>query len=305
MVDARVLDHFAPVDVAAIRVLADEVESTSGGQPFGEVTWDGLAGRGILGDRGVLLPAPDGGVMAYAHLAHHHPSEWSLELAALPEASNAAPVLLETARQVIATDGGGHVTLWLHGGGDGGLAAAAGFVLERELLELRVPLPLSEGPRWPDGVHVRRFVVGQDEEAWLSVNNRAFSGHPEQGGWTIDTIRQRERAEWFDPEGFLLAVDDEGLAGFCWTKVHPPEPPTEPIALGEIYVIGSDPRRQGGGLGRALTTAGLESLAERGVRMGMLYVDGANEAAVALYRSLGFVTHRVDRAYATTIEPSA
>jgi mycothiol synthase len=69
-------------------------------------------------------------------------------------------------------------------------------------------------------------------------------------------------------------------------------------------VIGADPARQGRGLGRALTIGGLESLADRGVPMGMLYVDGGNEAAVALYRSLGFTTHRVDRAYGRPIEPS-
>ena len=49
-------------------------------------------------------------------------------------------------------------------------------------------------------------------------------------------------------------------------------------------MIGADPGRQGIGLGRALTVGGLASLAERGITVGMLYVDGANEAAVGLYR---------------------
>jgi len=305
--EARVLDRFGPAEVEAVRLLADALESASGVPPFGEVTWDGLAGRGLLGDRGVLLDAPDGRALAYAHLAHHQRTEWSLEVAALPEADGAPAGLVAVALEVVAAAGGGHVTLWVHGA-DGRpdvetVARTEGFALERELLELRVPLPLPEPTRWPDGVRVRTFAVGEDEEAWLLVNNRAFAGHPEQGGWTLDTIRQREQAEWFDPAGFVLAFDDAGLAGFCWTKVHPAAAPREPHALGEIYVIGADPGRQGRGLGRALTTAGLESLASRGISVGMLYVDADNAAAVALYRSLGFVTHRVDRAYGTTIPP--
>jgi mycothiol synthase len=293
----RVLDRFAPADARAVRDLADAVEAARGVEPFGEVTWDGLDGRSVLGDRGVILPGDDGRVRAYAHIAHHQPTQWSVEVAAWPGSESWRDDLLATAVDVIGREGGGHVTLWLHGDDDGGLAQSAGFVLERELLEMRVPLPLAEEPKWPDGVTVRTFEVGRDERAWLEVNNRAFAGHPEQGNWTLDTIEQRERLDWFDPQGFLLAFDADGLAGFCWTKVHPPAPPKEPVALGEIYVIGADPGRQGRGLGRALTVGGLASLAERGVTRGMLYVDGANTAAVSLYRSLGFETHRIDRAY--------
>jgi len=150
-------------------------------------------------------------------------------------------------------------------------------------------------------VTVRPFRVGEDEAAWVHVNNRAFAGHPEQGGWTVDMLRAREAEDWFDPEGLLLAFDAGGLAGSCWTKVHPPRLPHEPVALGEIYVIGADPDRHGTGLGRALTAGGLASLSDRGVTTGMLFVDAANDAAVGLYTRLGFTTHRVDRSYTITL----
>jgi len=304
MAQIRVLERFAPTDVDAIHVLADAVEQETGSVPFGEVTWDSLGGRGSPADRGLFVAGDDGAARAYAHVVRHHPAEWSIEIAARRADDGALPSLVATARDQIAAAGGGHATIWIHGDSAPTGAIAASFVLERELLELRVPLPLPDPPKWPDSVHVRTFVVGRDEAEWVEVNNRAFAGHPEQGAWTLDTIQQRERAEWFDPDGFLLAFDDDGLAGFCWTKVHPAAPPREPVALGEIYVIGADPSRQGRGLGRALTTAGLESLAHRGITVGMLFVDGANTAAVALYRSLGFVTHRVDRAYGADIPPS-
>ena len=156
------------------------------------------------------------------------------------------------------------------------------------------PLPADEPPA---GFETRPFRVGEDEKAWLEVNNRAFAGHPEQGAWTVDMLRAREQEPWFDPEGLLLAFDADGLAGSCWTKVHPAQPPREPAALGEIYVIGADPSRHGRGLGRALTAGGLASLAGRGITVGMLFVDAANDAAVGLYTSLGFTISRTDRAY--------
>jgi mycothiol synthase len=299
--EARVLDQFAPEDVATVRALAAQVEAESGTNPFGELTWTGLEGRGTLGDLGILIPGPEHAAAAYLHLAHHQPDEWAAEVAVGSGQERLLSPLLSRATDAVAREGGGHITLWVHGDQSDDEPRAAGFVLERELLEMRVPLPLPEGPRWPEGVMVRTFVVGQDDDEWLAVNNRSFAGHPEQGGWTLDTLHQREHAEWFEPKGFLLAFDDDGLAGFCWTKVHPADPPHEPVALGEIYVIGADPGRQGIGLGRALTVGGLESLAERGITIGMLYVDGANDAAVGLYRSLGFVTHRVDRAYGITV----
>jgi mycothiol synthase len=295
----QVLREFTPADVAGIRALADQVETTTGIAPFGDDAWTGMhaaPGR----DRGLLAGTGD----AYAHLAHHHAAEWSLEVAVRPGTPDVRADLLTAALDLVAREGGGRVTLWAHGttAVDDELARRAGFAPERELLQMRVALPLADvdgqAPvRWPDGVSVRTFVTGQDEAAWVAVNNRAFDGHPEQGAWTVAMLEQREREPWFDPDGLLLAFDADGLAGSCWTKVHPPQPPREPDALGEIYVIGADPSRHGRGLGRALTAAGLASLADRGIAVGMLFVDAANVAAVGLYRALGFVTARTDRAY--------
>jgi mycothiol synthase len=179
---------------------------------------------------------------------------------------------------------------------DDDLARRHGFVPERDVVQMRVPLPLADDVLAATRpVVTRPFVPGQDDEAWLRVNNRAFADHLEQGSWTSVDLHERLAADWVELAGFLVAddPDGDGLIGFCWTKIHRHRTPV----LGEIYVIGVDPAHHGGGLGRALTVAGLTSMVERGVHTGMLYTDASNEAAVALYSRLGFTVDHVDRSY--------
>jgi mycothiol synthase len=195
-----------------------------------------------------------------------------------------------------------HLWAMRAGPGDDERAGKYGFVPERDVIQMRVPLPLADDVlRATRPLTTRPFVPGKDDEAWLRVNNRAFAEHPEQGSWTLSQLHERLAAEWVDLDGFLVADDPDdpdgkGLIGFCWTKIHRNRSPV----LGEIYVIGVDPAHHGGGLGRALTVAGLNSMAERGVHIGMLYTDASNHAAVALYDRLGFTLDHVDRSYRLT-----
>ena len=161
----------------------------------------------------------------------------------------------------------------------------------RRLLNMRRALPLE--PTTANDVAVRPFVVGQDEQAWLDVNNAAFTWHHEQGCWDLATLRERMSQPWFDPAGFLLHERDSRLAAFCWTKVHA-------HGVGEIYVIAVHPDFHGLGLGRALTVTGLRHLSNIGSNVAMLYVESDNAAAVKLYESLGFDTAHTDVAYRRT-----
>jgi mycothiol synthase len=193
----------------------------------------------------------------------------------------------------------GRLRFWAHGDDPGARAFAegAGFARTRVLWQMRRALtePLPDAPL-PPGVTLRHFRPGWDERAWLAVNARAFAEHPEQGRWSEDDLRLREQEPWFDPKGFLLAVDiEDNLLGFHWTKVHPPAG-NDP-AIGEIYVLGVDPGGHRRGLGKALSVAGLEYLRGLGLAEAMLYVDESNPAAVALYGRLGFTVWSTDITY--------
>jgi mycothiol synthase len=195
-------------------------------------------------------------------------------------------------------DGHG-VRIWAHGDRPGSAALAGKFNLARirALFQLRMPLAKAPetDPAFPAGVMVRSFVPGEDEAAWLGVNQRAFAHHPEQGSWTAKDLQMREDEPWFDPNGFFLAERDGQIVGFHWTKVHQPDDGTPPI--GEVYVVGVDPGQQGGGLGKALTLAGVAHLRRLGLAEVMLYVDEDNTAAVKMYTALGFEPWSTDVMY--------
>jgi mycothiol synthase len=238
-------------------------------------------------------PAPAGPVLAgYGHLdppGQADPAEGpEAEMVIHPDYRGRGFGLI-LARALLAEAAPHPLRVWAHGDlpAARALAARAGFTRIRSLWTMHRPLadPLPD-PVFPPGVTVRTFRVGADEAAWLDLNRKAFASHPEQGAWTAEDLSLREREPWFDPDGFFLAERDGKLAGFHWTKID-----GTPPAAGEVYVVGVDPAGQGGGLGRALTLAGLHYLRSQGLPEVMLYVDEDNTPAIRLYESLGF-THR-------------
>ncbi|MCL4435013.1 MAG: mycothiol synthase [Actinobacteria bacterium] len=176
-----------------------------------------------------------------------------------------------------------------------------GMKVSRELYQMRRALPLEAEDTEPDPLVLRTFRPGQDELSWLELNNRAFASHPEQGRWDLNMLAAREQEPWFDPQGFILGVDANRLAGACWTKIHPGNLPSYP-PMGEIYVICVDPTYQGRGVSAPLLRAGLDHLSSRGLRIAMLYVDSDNAAALKLYERFGFKIDHTDRAF-TLDEP--
>jgi mycothiol synthase len=278
------LDEARAREVEALAAAAADVDGTA---PLGEHVLMHLTDAGAA-----HLLALDGD--ALRGVAQLDTAEGVAELVVHPD-HRGAGLGRRIVEEVLAR-AGGTLSVWAHGQHPGAVALAAGlgFTAVRELWQMRRSLldRLPE-PELHAGVRLRAFVPGQDDEEFLRVNNAAFDWHPEQGGWDRSQLQLREAEPWFDPAGFLLAVDEaDRLLGFHWTKEH-----TAPEPIGEVYVLGVDPSARGMRLGAALTLAGLHHLRERGQTRVMLYVEADNAAAVKLYGSLGFTRWQADVSY--------
>ncbi len=224
-----------------------------------------------------------------------------LDLAVHPESRRQG---VGTALAVEALPPGRKVDAWSHSDHPGAARLAELFSVprERDLVIMRRSLadPLDE-VTVPDGVRVRTFERG-DEQAFLEVNATAFAHHPEQGHMTIEDFRERTSEEWFDPAGLFLAVPadpepgDPPLLGFHWTKEHRDEDPP----YGEVYVVAVNPKAAGRGLGTVLTGIGIKHLQDRGLESVLLYVDGDNAPAIAVYTGQGFDVERTEVQYRGT-----
>lgn len=297
-------------DAASLRALFDAAAAADAHAALDEHAWLDLVHGGREGFAGLVAwESGHDHPVGYAQVSRGS-GNWALEYVVDPHhrvpGNTIGQDLVNAAVDVIASEGGGHVHMWVNQPSPqhDRIAESVGLKPGRVLYQMRRPLPVEDSLRdGGAGIEVRPFVVGSDEEAWLEVNNRAFHWHPEQGGWDLATLKQREAEPWFDPDGFLLHEDSSGkVDGFCWTKVHADDEPP----LGEIYVIAVDPEaaEPQHGLGRLLVIAGLDHLYRAGLQTGMLYVDAGNARAVKLYVDLGFVVNHLDQAYVGDVPAS-
>jgi mycothiol synthase len=291
--------------LAGLAELADRARLADGSAPFSDDLWH--QARTGTSTRALHVTDDDGRLVG-AGFVGRQGDRWAAEVVVDPKhrgRGHGGALVAE-----LLADREDELWLWSHGDHPAArtLARRHGLDRARELIQMRRPLGPDADPVPEAAVTatmtIRTFVPGQDEPAWLAVNNSAFSWHPEQGSLTLDDVRAAEAEPWFDPAGFFLAVDDrDRIAGYHWTKVHPHDPSPESGAdatrpVGEVYVLGVAESARGLGLGTALTAVGLRHLAAvPGVRQAMLYVEGDNLAALTVYERLGFRRYAVDVAY--------
>ncbi len=280
---------------ADVRRIARASTAHDGASTLNEQALLQLKNRGLHGAELWLAADPDSPVAGFA-LAHHG----VLDLAVHPEARRRG---VATALAEAAAPAGRKVDAWSHCDHPGAarLAVLFGVPRERELVIMRRPLRDVPDATAPTGVRVRTFEP-RDAEALVEVNAHAFAHHPEQGHMTLEDFRERTSEEWYDPSGLFLAVPesedgaDPPLLGFHWTKEHRDEDPP----YGEVYVVAVNPKAAGRGLGTLLTAVGLQHLRDRGLESVLLYVDGDNDPAIAVYTRQGFTVERTEVQYRGT-----
>ncbi|MFM8896322.1 MAG: mycothiol synthase [Actinomycetales bacterium] len=303
--------HLSGAQITEVADLVHRVALADGVHPLSEHAWLHLRHGGDEHAQHLLALDSAGRIVGYGHLdATDEVAGPSTEVVVDPDHRRQGVGTRLITEMIDAIDGRS-LRMWAHGeqAAAGQWARALGFERTRVLWQMRrslhAPLP---GVNLPDGIRLRPFQPGIDDQAWVDLNHRAFAGHPEQGGWTLADLHHRMAEPWFSAQGFLLAVTHESavtgrsavtgerMVGFHWTKVHGIASHAHE-AIGEVYVVGVDPDWQGRGLGRAVTLAGLHHLRSLGLSAAMLYVEASNAPAIDLYSSLGFVQWDVDVLY--------
>ncbi|HTR96283.1 MAG TPA: GNAT family N-acetyltransferase [Candidatus Acidoferrales bacterium] len=178
------------------------------------------------------------------------------------------------------------------------LAARLGFAHERWFWLMTRPRGGAPEPVWPADIELRTFD-GSDRAIadWIAAYEDSFADHFRHVRSTAEDGRRMASDPGFRADGLALAYRGAECVGFCRNALFE--------RRGEIGVLGVVRAARGIGLGRALLRWGVRWLEANGPGPVTLLVDGANESALALYRSEGFEVTRTRRIWGRPREASA
>jgi ribosomal-protein-alanine acetyltransferase len=148
-------------------------------------------------------------------------------------------------------------------------------------------LPEVQGPRRraaPAPGWSIRPAVADDLEALVEIEQRCFES---------DRLSRRSFRHFLasDTAECLVAEENGRLLGYALVLFH------GRTALARLYSMAVAPEQRGRGLGRALLQAAEAAALDGGAAVMRLEVNPSNAAAVALYRSAGYVDFGIYRAY--------
>jgi mycothiol synthase len=299
MLTVELVSQLGPLHLAQLPDLLSAARRADGHDPIGEHKFLRLQQQDDLAS--AIVAYDDGRLIGYAHTLAYRQDEGmrvSCEFVVHPEArasgleSDLIGRIIEHAR----TQNAARIDLWAYNDSTSSHRSILPFRFAPQRRLLHLHRHVREAPRVvaPGALSVRPFDSEADAAVILSLNNRIFSAHPEQGTWTANDMATRMAQPWFRPDDLLILQFEGAPVGFCWLKV---EERGEEGLVGEIYVVGIAPEARGAGAGRYLLERGLRRLADLRVRVAAVYVEESNAAAVRLYESSGFHSHHVDVCY--------
>jgi ribosomal protein S18 acetylase RimI-like enzyme len=196
--------------------------------------------------------------------------------------------------------------------GDPGMPLPAAAALIRRWYTVRGLTPMASvsfPPGQPDRNPVDRFLADQGwrlrDEAEVSVMTRAAAGLAATPAALPVRFDDRPSDDWLNLYHFrgqpdLPPVARTILTSAPWQVFASARDGDRTVAIGRVAGSGEwagltaievDPDYRRRGLAVAVTTALVAQAAQRGAGRVYLQVEDGNEAALALYRRLGFTTH--------------
>jgi mycothiol synthase len=167
----------------------------------------------------------------------------------------------------------------------GAVLEELGYRIVRYELEMRIELDEEPPePVWPEGMGVRTFRPGEDDEEGWKADNDSFADHWEFIPDPLPEWREEVLGSpHFDPSLFFLPVEGDAVAGLAYCQLRDLD---GPVGWVEILGVRRGWRRRG--LGLALLHHSFRELRARGASWAGLEVDAENlTGAVRLYERAG------------------
>ena len=168
------------------------------------------------------------------------------------------------------------------------LFSKMGFQFIRRFLELRLDLSKIHLAKMTRNDYPCRPMIPGEEEKLTKLQNRSFIDTWGFNPNTTEEISYRIHLPKASPQDITLCLDGVEPIGYCWAKIDFEKDQGLEGGRGRINMLGVDPNYRGTGVGKKVLLVGLTRLKSRGVRLVDLTVDGDNEVARDLYRSVGF-----------------
>lgn len=139
---------------------------------------------------------------------------------------------------------------------------------------------------------IRPFVPGQDDSAWVGINNRATAADPESVALTVEELQRGRKMPWYKYSRRFVAE----LDGIAVGTVRAFRGDDEKMRVGSVTGPNVVPEARRQGVGTALLERAIEALRERGATRAEGGAGDWNVAARAFLRKHGFEpTHTSSR----------